>query len=79
MIDIMEVYHKYVPMKPDWNPFILSLHADGLSCKRGDNAQSAQINGTIAWLQLQGLTMNIQEWHKRCLPLQVITFLKSYY
>lgn len=79
MIDIMEAYHKYVPVKPDGNPFILPLHADGLSCKRGDNAQSARINGTTAWLQLQGLTMNIQEWYKRCLLLQVITFLKFYY
>ena len=71
----MEAYHKYVPVKPDGNPFILPLHVDGLSCERGDNAQSARINGTTAWLQLQGLIMNIQEWHKRCLLLQVITFL----
>jgi hypothetical protein len=34
MIDIMEAYHKYVPVKPDGNPFILPLHADGLSCER---------------------------------------------
>ena len=70
-IDILEEYHKYVPLKPDGQPFKLVLHADGLSVERGNNAQNARINGNTAWLQLQGLQMNIQEWHKRCLLLQV--------
>lgn len=71
-IDILEEYHKYVPLKPNGQPFKLLLHADGLSVERGNNAQNARINGNTAWKQLKGLQMNIQEWHKRCLLLQVI-------
>ena len=71
MIEIMEEYHKYVPLKPNGDPLILPLHADGLSCERGNDSQSGRINATTPCLQLQGLVMNIQEWHKRCLLLQV--------
>uniref|UniRef100_A0A8W8JTD6 DUF6589 domain-containing protein n=1 Tax=Magallana gigas TaxID=29159 RepID=A0A8W8JTD6_MAGGI len=71
-IDILEEYHKYVPLKPNGQPFKLLLHADGLSVERGNNAQNARINGNTAWKQLKGLQMNIQEWHKRCLLLQDI-------
>jgi len=71
MIEIMDEYHKYVPLKPDGHPLTLPLHADGLSCERGNDAQNARINGGTPWRQLQGLHMNIQEWHKRCLLLQV--------
>ncbi|KAL3867568.1 hypothetical protein ACJMK2_040455 [Sinanodonta woodiana] len=70
MIDIMEEYQKYVPLKPNGEPFTIPLHADGLSCERGHDAQSARINANSAWQQLQGLEMTIQEWHKRCLLLQ---------
>lgn len=70
-IDIVDEYHKYVPLKPDGSPLTLPLHADGLSCERVNDAQNARINGNTKWLQLQGLFPNIQEWHKRCLLLQV--------
>jgi hypothetical protein len=33
-IDILEEYHKYVPLKPNGQPFSLVLHADGLSVER---------------------------------------------
>ncbi|XP_062611695.1 uncharacterized protein LOC134273511 isoform X2 [Saccostrea cucullata] len=69
-IDIVNDYHKYVPLKPDGSPLTLPLHADGLSCERVNDSQNARINGTTKWLQLQGLIPNIQEWHKRCLLLQ---------
>ncbi|XP_041357458.1 uncharacterized protein LOC121374422 [Gigantopelta aegis] len=69
-IDILEHYHQYVPVKPSGDPLTIPLHADGLSCERGNDAQSARINGSTVWNQLQGLMMNIQEWHKRCLLLQ---------
>lgn len=71
-IDILEEYDKYVPLKPNGQIFQLLLHVDGVSVERGNNAQNARINGNTAWKQLQGLQMNIQEWHKRCILLQVI-------
>ncbi|XP_069114331.1 LOW QUALITY PROTEIN: uncharacterized protein [Argopecten irradians] len=71
-IDIMDTYQQYVPLKPNGNPLKTILHADGLSCERGNDAQNARINGATAWQQLQGLHMNIQEWHKRCILLQDI-------
>ncbi|XP_078329533.1 uncharacterized protein LOC111133019 isoform X2 [Crassostrea virginica] len=71
-IDIVDEYHKYVPLKPDGSPLTLPLHADRLSCERVNDAQNARINGNTKWLQLQGLFPNIQEWHKRCLLLQDI-------
>ncbi|XP_069129356.1 uncharacterized protein [Argopecten irradians] len=71
-IDIMDTYQQYVPLKPNGNPMKTILHADGLSCERGNDAQNARINGATAWQQLQGLHMNIQEWHKRCILLQDI-------
>ncbi|XP_056001447.1 uncharacterized protein LOC130048570 [Ostrea edulis] len=71
-IDIVNEYHKYVPMKPDGSPLIIPLHADGLSCERVNDAQNARVNGTTKWQQLQGMIPNIQEWHKRCLLLQDI-------
>lgn len=71
MITIMEGYHKYVPLKPTGDPLVLPLHADGLSCERGNDSQNARINAASPWQQLQGFFMNIQEWHKRCLLLQV--------
>lgn len=55
-IDIVNEYHKYVPLKPDGSPLTLPLHADGLSCERVNDAQNARINGTTKWLQLQGLS-----------------------
>ncbi|KAH3826231.1 hypothetical protein DPMN_128127 [Dreissena polymorpha] len=67
----MDEYHKYVPVTPNGDPMTVILHADGLSVERGNNAQCARINANSQWQQLQGLTMNIQEWHKRCLLLQV--------
>ena len=71
MVEIMDIYQRYVPQKPDGSPFILPLYADGLSCERGNDAQSARINGTTPWTQLQGMKPSIQEWHKRVLLLQV--------
>lgn len=44
-----------------------------LICERVNDAQNARVNGTTKWHQLQGMIPNIQEWHKRCLLLQVIT------
>lgn len=67
----MEDYHKYVPVKPDDKPLVLPLYADGLSCERGNDAQNGRINGNNPFSQLQGFTVVIQEWHKRCLLLQV--------
>lgn len=75
-IDIVNEYHKYVPMKPDGSPLIIPLHADGLSCERVNDAQNARVNGTTKWQQLQGMIPNIQEWHKRCLLLQVTYLFK---
>ncbi|XP_014678940.1 PREDICTED: uncharacterized protein LOC106818780 [Priapulus caudatus] len=72
MVEIMAEYHRYVPLKPNGDPFTLPLYADGLSCERGNDAQNARVNGNSPWEQLQGLTMGIQEWHKRCLLLQDI-------
>lgn len=37
-IDIVNEYHKYVPLKPDGSPLTLPLHADGLSCERVNDA-----------------------------------------
>ena len=71
MIDIMEVYQKYLPMNPDGSPVILPLHGDGLSCERGNDAQNGCVNCKSDWKQLQGFHMSVQEWHKRCILLQV--------
>ncbi|KAK6178241.1 hypothetical protein SNE40_013049 [Patella caerulea] len=71
-IDILDEYHQYLPLKPNGDPLTFPLHADDLSCERGNDAQCARINATSPWNQLQGFTMNIQEWHKRCLLLQDI-------
>lgn len=32
VIDIVNEYHKYLPLKPNGPPLTLPLHADGLSC-----------------------------------------------
>lgn len=77
-IDIMEEYHQYVPFKPTGEPLTLPLHADGLSCERGNDAQNARMNAADPWMQLQGLRLNAQEWHKRCTLLQVIYLYLSF-
>ena len=74
----MDQYHKYVPVKPNGEPLALPLHADSLSCERGNDAQKARINAHSSKEQLQGLTLNIQEWHKRCLLLQVCYMIYVY-
>lgn len=75
MIDVMEDYHKYVPMGTDMNPFIIPLYGDQLSVERANDAQNARINAESQWDQLQGLHPSIQEWHKRAIILVVIFFL----
>ncbi|VDI38279.1 Hypothetical predicted protein [Mytilus galloprovincialis] len=69
MIDVMEDYHKYVPMGTDMNPFIIPLYGDQLSVERANDAQNARINAESQWDQLQGLHPSIQEWHKRAIIL----------
>ncbi|KAK6179747.1 hypothetical protein SNE40_012036 [Patella caerulea] len=48
-IDIMENYHQHVPIQPNSKPLTTPLHADGLSCERGNDAQSAWINAASPW------------------------------
>lgn len=73
-IDIMVEYHKYLLLQKNGDPMVIILHADGLSVERGNNAQCARINANYPWQQLHGVVLNIQEWHKRCILLQVSLF-----
>jgi hypothetical protein len=71
VIELLDIYKKYVPAKSDGNPFPIILYCDGLSCERVDGAQKARINGGNPWHRLQMFEPCIQEWHKRLLHMQV--------
>jgi len=53
-IDILDEYHKYVPLNPDGTPLIIPLHADRLRCERVNDAQNVRLHVTTPWTQLQG-------------------------
>lgn len=44
MVDIMDVYHKYVPGRREGEPVVIPLFGDGLSIERAYDAQNARIN-----------------------------------
>jgi hypothetical protein len=41
VIELLDIYKRYVPAKSDRNPFLIILYCDGLSCERVDGAQKA--------------------------------------
>lgn len=67
---IMENYTKYLPKKDD-GPVETILWGDGLSCKRIRDGQRIRQNGGNRWRKLCGFVPAAQDWHKRCLLLQV--------
>jgi hypothetical protein len=34
VIELLDIYKRYVPAKSDGNPFLIILYCDGLSCER---------------------------------------------
>ena len=71
MIDIMEEYQKYVPVKQDGSPKVTLLYGDGLSCERAASAVGSRLHEGDKWGRLEGLQPAVQEWHLRMHILEV--------
>lgn len=75
MIDAMEHYQQYVPVKHDGTPIATLFYGDGLSCERATSAQDGRWGAASEWGRLEGLEPAVQEWHLRMHILEVTALI----
>ena len=66
----MKAYEKYLPEYRD-DPVETILWGDGMSCKRILDGQRIRKNGGNRWRKQSSFIPAAQDWHKRCILLQV--------
>ena len=74
MVKILETYQQYVPVI-DGEQCKILCGGDGLTTKRGVDAQYARADAPTASDRLEGIIMKSEDWHEAILCLQVITNL----
>lgn len=70
MINILETYQEYCPVI-DGEKQALLCGGDGLTTKRGADAQLARSDGVTPEDRLEGLIMKSEDWHEAVLCMQV--------
>lgn len=75
VIAIMDSLHKYVPTVENDQLFSIPCHGDGLSVERMRDAKAARSASFTKEGRLEGLIPVPQEFHKRCILLQVHTLI----
>ena len=70
MIEILEAYQQYCPEINGYKQKIL-CGGDGLTTKRGADAQLARADAFTASERLEGLIMKSEDWHEAVLSMQV--------
>lgn len=63
MISILETYQQYCPMV-DGNLIPIPVGGDGLTAKRGEEAQQARQDGLTPEARLEGVVLTVEDWHK---------------
>lgn len=63
MVDILEAYQAYCPVVNGAKDPI-SVGGDGLTAKRGEEAQLARCDGPTPEARLEGIVVKVEDWHK---------------
>ena len=71
MMDILQHYQRYVPVRADSSPLKTVLYGDGLSCERARNAKEGRAADVNAWERLEALEPIPTDWHLRMHILEV--------
>lgn len=71
VVEIMKVLSNYVPVDGDNNPHSILCNGDQLSVERMVEARQAMAGSRDPIHRLLGLEPSPQEFHKRCILLQV--------
>ena len=71
VIEIMKTLNKYVPMKTSSIPHPVMCNGDQLSIERMVDARHIQATSSTPLNRMCGLEPSPQEFHKRCIVLQV--------
>ena len=73
MISILETYQQYAP-KVDGDFIPVPVGGDGLTAKRGEEAQMARKDGASPEAALEGVVLKVEDWHK-----DTVIMLKVFY
>ena len=72
MISILETYQQYCP-QVDGKLIPIPVGGDGLTTKRGEEAQMARRDGINPEARLDGVVLKVEDWHKDTMVMMKVS------